>query len=71
MGKKLSLSKITMFQIVISSKEGYSEREINAKIRCSKTALHTVTANFNNYGSYKDLNRSLNFIFHLVDANNK
>ena len=45
---------------MVLSKEGYSEREISAKIRvcCSKTAVHTALENFNKYGSYKDLNRS-------------
>ena len=43
---------------MVLSKEGYSEREISARIYCSKTAVHTVSANFNNHVSYKDLNRS-------------
>ena len=43
---------------MVLSKESYSEQEISAKFHCSKTALHTAFANFNNYGSYKDLNRS-------------
>ena len=41
-----------------SSTEGYSEEEISAKIRCSKTAVHTAIKNFNNYGSNKDFNKS-------------
>jgi len=52
MGKKLSISETERAQIVVSSKEGYSEREVSAK-----TAVHTTIANFN-YGSYKDLNKS-------------
>ena len=43
---------------MVLSKEGYSKREISAKIRCSKSAVHTAISNFNNYGSHKDLNRS-------------
>ena len=62
MGKKLLLSEIERSRIVVLSKEGYSEREISAKIRRSKAAVHTVIANFNNCGSYKDLNRSGRFM---------
>ena len=58
MGKKSSLSETKSFQTVVFSKEGNTEREISAKMRCSKTAMHTEFVNFNNYGSYKDLNRS-------------
>ena len=39
---------------MLLSREGYSEQEISAKIHCSKTAVHTAFANFNNHGSYKD-----------------
>ena len=58
MGKKSSLSETKRAQIVVLSEEGYSEREISAKMQCSKTAVHTALENFNNYGSYKDLKRS-------------
>ena len=58
MGKKSSLSETKRAQIVVLSEEGYSEREISAKMQCSKTAVHTALKNFNNYGSYKDLKRS-------------
>ena len=64
MGKISSLSKTKTSQIVILSKEGYLEPKksasarISAKIRCSKTAVHTAIANFNNYESYKQLNIS-------------
>ena len=58
MGKKSSLFETKRSQIVVFTKEGYSERKISAKIGCSKTAVHLAIANFYNYGSYKDLNRS-------------
>ena len=58
MGKKLSLSETKRSQSEVSSKKGYLEREISKKIHCSKTAVHTAMEDFNNYGSYKDLNRS-------------
>ena len=46
MGKKSSLSETKMSQIVVLTKEEYSEREISAKICCNNTAVHTATANF-------------------------
>ena len=58
MGKKSSISETKRSQIVVLSKKCHSEREISAKIRRSKTAVHTAIANFNNYESCKDLNRS-------------
>ena len=48
-GKKSSLSETKRSQIVVLRKGGYSERETSAKICCSKIAVHTGIANFNNY----------------------
>ena len=45
-------------KIFVLSKEGYSEQEISAKMRCIEAAVYRVVANFNNYRSCKDLNRS-------------
>ena len=56
--KNPSLFESKKVQIVVLSEEGYSAREISAKIRCSKTVMHTAFANFNINGSYKDFNRS-------------
>ena len=52
MGKKLSLFETKWALIVVLSKKGYSEREVNPKLHCNKTAMHTAIANFNNYGDY-------------------
>ena len=43
---------------MILSTEGYSELINQCKDCCSETAVHTAIANFNYYGSYKDLNKS-------------
>ena len=43
---------------MVSRNKGYSETAISAKMHCSKTVVHIAIANFNNYWSYKDLNRS-------------
>ena len=42
MGKKASLPEVKRTQIGILQKEGYSERQIGSRLKCSKTAVHTA-----------------------------
>ena len=55
MGRKKSLSEVQRGRIVALHNEGLSEREIAAKLKVSKTAVHQ---SIKKYGSYKDLHRS-------------
>ena len=42
----------------INSNDSFSEKAISANMNCTKTAAHITIKNFNNYWSYKGLNRS-------------
>ena len=42
MGKKSSLTEVLRAQIVTVHGEGYTERDISAKLRYSKTAMHNA-----------------------------
>ena len=52
MGKNVPLSEVQRAQIVALHKEGYSERLISEKMKCSKSAVHNAEVTFQNTGSY-------------------
>ena len=58
MGRKKSLSEVQRSPIIALHNEGLSERNISAKLKVSKTAVHQSIKKFEQYGSYKDLPRS-------------
>ena len=58
MGKKCSLTEVERGQIVAFHKEGYTERQIGAKLGFSKTAVHQALVKFSRSGSYSDAKRS-------------
>ena len=52
MDKNVPLSEVQRAQIVALHKEGYSERLISKKMKCSKYAVHNAVVKFQNTGSY-------------------
>ena len=52
MSKKKSLSEVQRAQIVALHGQNLSERQISAKMGCSKTAVHQVIAKYQQDGSY-------------------
>lgn len=58
MGKKSSLTEVLRAQIVTLHGEGYTERDISAKLRYSKTAVHNAIVKFNTDGTFRDSKRS-------------
>ena len=52
MGKNVPLSEVQQAQIEALHKEGYSERLISEKMKCSKSAVYNAVAKFQNTGSY-------------------
>lgn len=58
MGKKPSLSPTKRVQIVTLRGEGYSERQLAAKFKCSKTAVHQALARYQETSTYRDKQRS-------------
>ena len=43
---------------MVLHQEGYSERAISGKLKCSKTAVHNAVVKFANSGTYSDRKRS-------------
>ena len=57
MGRKASLTEVQRAQIVLLHDEGYSERQIALKMRCSKTAVNNAIRKFEHDGQYSDKKR--------------
>ena len=53
-GRKSHLTETQRDQIDVLQKEGYSERQIGARISCSKNAVHKALEKFRKYASYCD-----------------
>ena len=51
-GKKSSLTEVGRAQIVTLHGEGYTERDIAAKLSCSKTAVHRAIVKFSADGTF-------------------
>ena len=60
MGKKLFLTEVRRVQILVVTLhgEGFTERDIAVKLRCSKTAVHNGIAKFNADVTFHDRKRS-------------
>ena len=58
MGKNPSLPNVQRAQIVTLYKEGYSERNIAAKMGCSKTAVHSAIKKFETEGVFSDFKKT-------------
>ena len=58
MVKKTSLSDVKRAQVVTLYGEGYSERSISERVKCSKNAVHNAIVKFRKTGSYSDAKRS-------------
>ena len=58
MGKNVPLSEVQRAQIAALHKEGYSERLISEKMKCSKSAVHNAVVKFQNTGSYSTRKKS-------------
>ena len=54
MGRSKSLSEVVRAQIIVFRQEGYTERDISKRLRCSKTAVHNSIVKFNQTGSYAE-----------------
>ena len=54
MGRSKSLSEVVRAQIIVLRQEGYTERDISKRLRCSKTAVHNSMVKFNQTGSYAE-----------------
>ena len=50
--KNVPLSEVQRAQIAALHKEGYSERSISEKMKCSKSAVHNAVVKFKNTGCY-------------------
>ena len=58
MAKNSPLSEVLRAQIVALHKEGYSERLISQKIKCSKNAVHNAIVKFRITGTYSTAKKS-------------
>ena len=58
MGKNVPLLEVQRAQIAALHKEGYSERLISEKMKCSKSAVHNAVVKFQNTGSYSTRKKS-------------
>ena len=54
MGRSKSLSEVVRAQIIVLRQEGYTERDISKRLRCSKTTVHNSIVKFNQTGSYAE-----------------
>ena len=54
MGRRFNLTETQRTQTVALQQECYSERQIGARIGCSKNAVHNALKKFKKYGSYCD-----------------
>ena len=57
MGKKGSLSTEKRAQIVTLNSIKFSLRQIEKKVKVSKTALHNTTMKYQNEGTFKDIEK--------------
>ena len=52
--EKSTLSDVEHAQIMALHKEGYSERSISERVKCSKNAVHNAVMKFQKSGTYSD-----------------
>ena len=57
-GQKIIFDRSRRSQIFTLHGEGYTERDIAAKVRCSKTAVHNAIDKINADGTFHDTKRS-------------
>lgn len=58
MGKKPSLTTTTRAQVFALKQEGYTERQLAVRFKCSKTAIHQAIIRYQETGSFEDKRRS-------------